>query len=135
MTNSRQRNFSENLADFLASTEGMTDKELDEALKAEGVDISGLVADVKAIVAKGERRRKEAWAHRMVAHGDSIVARLNTKSSYEKLERSHLIAEVSKRAQTGAQAFFHGYKEASDGDLRAMLAEFDAVNGVPQKDK
>lgn len=135
MIGPKARGFAENLADFLSSTEGMSDEELDAALEADDVDIKGLLADVKAIAVEGERRRKEAWARRMIAQGDAVVARVAKSSVYGKMGRPHLLAEVSRHAQAGAQAFFHGYKTASDDDLRAMLEEFEAVGGVPRKEK
>lgn len=135
MSGAKKADFLDATAAFLSSTEGLSSEQLDAALEKEGVDVQALLADVAAITAAGKRRQRELWTRRMAARSSAITASLGRVDAYRNMPRTALVAEVTRRAQAGAHASFHGYREASDEDLRAMLDEFDAVGGPSDKEE
>jgi len=129
----KSRDFTDHLVAFLCAREGRSDEELDADLKAEGVDAAALIADVDAIVAEAKRRARQAKIARFTAKGAAIVARVPDNNLYEGMTADELRAQIRQRAQDGAAAYFRSYEEASDEDLRRMLAQLDAVKPGPRK--
>jgi hypothetical protein len=104
------------------------DAELDEELRAEGVDVPAFLARVDARVK--EVQEDERLALLRSARQKAAANRARPRSHlYDGMGHSALVAEYTRRRVVDPQAlaFHRNFEEMTDDDLRTLLEDQDEI--------
>lgn len=123
--------FLDTLRRFLTSTEAESIEELDEELKAEGIDPDAVRARVVAMVAAHADERRLSWRERAAAKRRAIVETLAALRQAVPQGREALLARVRALTESlGPQlveTYCHRFEEARDEDLPGLVEDLEHV--------
>jgi hypothetical protein len=105
-----------------------TDAEVDEELRAEGIDVPAFLARVDARVKEVQEEDRLALLRSAKEKAKARQARPRSRL-YDRMDHSALVAEYSKRQAANPQAatFHRNFDEMTDDDLRTLLEDQDEL--------
>ncbi len=116
---------------FLTSTDGQSIEELDEELKAEGIDPAAFRGRVAAMVAAHTEERRLSWHEAAAAKRRAIEDKLAALRLALPRGKEELLARVRALTETmgprTAEAYFHRFEEAREEDLPGLVADLEEV--------
>jgi len=111
------------LADFVADVDGLTDAELDEQLRLDGLDPSKAVARVLSKV------RQATWLDTAKAKRAVPVDTSPAQRRAAGMDRQQLLHLIRRQGSRVSAQFRKNEDEMSDDDLRALAVHLGLLDG------
>jgi hypothetical protein len=124
----------ENLFDFLEDDEGMSDEEIKEELRAEGIDPEAVLARGKSIVEAGLREAKMSWrkrAHEKMESFDRRVSLsgMDTPSTGEEAMRKirDLLGSIPAESRPRYAQFYSKLGEVTEDEAISVYQDLQRL--------
>jgi hypothetical protein len=107
-----------------------TAEEAEEELLADGVNLSAFIGRVHDEVRQKQADARLAWRHQARRNADEFAQTEGLFAAYSAMGRTELVAEAKKYA---ADVHFKNFEEATDDDLRTLLADRARLEALEKK--
>lgn len=120
-----------NLADFLTNIEGLSQEELKEELRVEGINPDELISKVNQLVKSKLKEAKGAWKEKAHIKREALLkqmklAKYNIPESLSELKekiKEMLSGAYGGKIQNYAQAYFRNLEEITEEDLKTFYED------------
>ncbi len=131
--------FLDNLTEFITDFEGLTQEELNEELREEGIDPENFLSKVDGLVKSKIKESKMAWKNEAIQKKESLL-KIMSKVKFDRPKMSELKEKILDKfsgIQGGdhALAFFRNLEEVTEEDLESLYEELEMLEHLEDQVK
>jgi len=131
----------DNLADFFADFEGLSQEELKEELRAEGINPDELISKVNRLVKSKLKEAKVTWRELARAKREVLLKRIGlaeykmpeSLSALKERIKEMLSGAYGDKVQNYAQLHFRNLEEITEEDLRTFYEDLMKLKSLEER--